>query len=147
MPQLDVSTYCTQIFWALFMFTSLFIIAKTFIVPRMDGILANRLRHINSLLEQASKLVKEAKDIEQEVEARLENERMNITLREEKTVLEMNKNIEKKLEDLKRQNAERNSEAIDQMDRAMKDLLADLEQQIPQMVEQAYNRIYSKEDK
>lgn len=147
MPQLDVSTYCTQIFWALLMFSSLFLIAKTFIVPRMDGILANRLRHINSLLEQASKLVKEAKDIEQEVEARLENERMNITLLEEKTVLEMNKNIEKKLEDLKRQNAERNSEAIDQMDRAMKDLLADLEQQIPQMVEQAYNRIYSKEDK
>ena len=106
MPQLDVSTYCTQIFWALFMFASLFVIAKTFIVPRMDGILANRLRHINSLLEQASKLVKEAKDIEQEVEARLENERMNITLLEEKTVLEMNKNIEKKLGDLKRQNAE-----------------------------------------
>ena len=66
---------------------------------------------------------------------------------EEIDMVTQNKNIEKKLEDLKRQNAERNSEAIDQMDRAMKDLLADLEQQIPQMVEQAYNRIYSKEDK
>ena len=78
MPQLDVTTYSTQIFWLLVCFSVLLILAKSFVVPNMDNIFNNRMRHINLLLDQASKLADEAKKIDREINDFIESSKIDI---------------------------------------------------------------------
>ena len=104
MPQLDVTTYSTQIFWLLLCFCTMFLIAKMFILPRMDNVFNNRLRHINSLLDQASELSKEAKKIDKETSDFVENAKIDIAMQEEKAIRSFNENIEKMQEDLNKKN-------------------------------------------
>ena len=53
MPQLDISTYTSQLFWlCVSFFTMLFIMSK-FIIPKVGDILAQRQRKIDSYLNKA----------------------------------------------------------------------------------------------
>lgn len=134
MPQLDVSTYSTQIFWLCLCFGVLFIIAKTFIVPNMNEIFGNRLRHINSLLEQAEKQAQEAQKIDAETTAFIENAKVDIAINEEQRIHEFNEKIERMQQDLSNRNAENSTIALLSIDKSISELSKDLENKIPDMV-------------
>lgn len=60
MPQLDISTYSSQIFWLLACFGVLCITITTVFAPRFARVLAERDAQITSYTEQAAFFVKEA---------------------------------------------------------------------------------------
>jgi len=60
MPQLDVSTYATQVFWLAITFTTLFIIMWKVAIPKIINVLEARQDKIDSQLNRAETLKKEA---------------------------------------------------------------------------------------
>lgn len=60
MPQLDVSTYASQLFWLAVSFVVLFAIMWKVVVPRIAGVLQDRQERIDDDLEKAEKLRNDA---------------------------------------------------------------------------------------
>lgn len=75
MPQLDMSTFASQIFWLLVTFSVLFLIVAQRIVPTIHSILENRRQRLTNDLSQADKLRKEANEARQEYEYMLAKSR------------------------------------------------------------------------
>ena len=76
MPQLDVSTYPSQLFWLAVSFLSLYLILHFFIVPRFQRIFENRTHSIDTLTQQASRDREEAELLLNEYEQTLAEARI-----------------------------------------------------------------------
>ena len=71
MPQLDPSSFPTQLFWLLLTFVPLYFILRRAVLPRITEVLAARQRHIDSDLERAATLRREAETVMAEYEKAL----------------------------------------------------------------------------
>jgi F-type H+-transporting ATPase subunit b len=60
MPQLDISTFPSQIFWLTVTFAALFIVMWKVAVPRIAGVLESRQRRIEDNLDKAAEFKKGA---------------------------------------------------------------------------------------
>lgn len=146
MPQLDITTYSTQIFWLLVCFSTLFIITKGFIVPNMDNVFSNRLRHINLLLDQANKLAEEAKQLDKDIDEFVENSKLDIAIHEEEAMKRLNVELEKMQEEFAAHNEENRAAAAISIEESMRDLASALEKEVPNMVQLAYEVMYSQKE-
>lgn len=75
MPQLDPSSFISQIFWLVLAFTVLYFFMSKFFVPRISQIVGSRENTVRSNLELAEKVVAEQKDIKNEIAKILEEAR------------------------------------------------------------------------
>lgn len=64
MPQLDLSTFASQLFWLVVFFVVLYAVLSRVAIPRIAGVLDERERRIADNRERAEKLVAEAKAAE-----------------------------------------------------------------------------------
>ncbi len=62
MPQLDSSTFTSQIFWLLICFFSMMFIMSKFIIPKIADIMEQRQRKIDGYLNKASHFKQEAEE-------------------------------------------------------------------------------------
>jgi len=60
MPQLDVSSFPTQLVWLLLCFVALYAVLATVAIPRIGAVLEDRQRRIDGDLERAAELKAEA---------------------------------------------------------------------------------------
>ena len=86
MPQLDVSTYLSQLFWLAVTFTFLYMLVKAVILPKVGQTLENRHRRIAEDHEMAERLQRQAREIMEQTEALLAETRARAQtiVREEK---------------------------------------------------------------
>lgn len=68
MPQLDFTTYSSQIFWFFICFSALFIVASKIILPRINDIIKNRQDIINADVESSQKLQAQLDEITNQTE-------------------------------------------------------------------------------
>ena len=66
MPQLDLSTWASQIFWLIIAFTAMYVIMSTLVLPRMSSIVQRREQKISGDLKRAEELRTEALSILEE---------------------------------------------------------------------------------
>ena len=71
MPQLDPSTYVSQLFWLVVTFVVLYYVLSKMILPKIAEALENRQAHINHDLERATTLQEEADGVKDAFEAEL----------------------------------------------------------------------------
>ena len=64
MPQLDTSSFTSQLFWLIICFFSMMFIMSKFIIPKISEIMEQRQRKIDSYLNKAA-------DFKQQAEAAL----------------------------------------------------------------------------
>lgn len=76
MPQLDFSTFPSQIFWLAVSFAVLYALMATLIVPRIERIVTARQARVDGDLERAGRLQAEAEAIMQAYEKALGEARM-----------------------------------------------------------------------
>ncbi|MCD8562538.1 MAG: hypothetical protein LRY54_00355 [Alphaproteobacteria bacterium] len=76
LPQLDPSTYPSQIFWLVIMFLVLYIVFSRRVLPVISGTLENRREHIESDFSSAERLQKEAADVHEAYEKILQDARL-----------------------------------------------------------------------
>ena len=84
MPQLDVSTYPSQIFWVLVGFLLFYRFVSTVAIPGIQEIMRNRATHVESLLKAASSLKEEAEKLESASRIALENAQIEAATKETK---------------------------------------------------------------
>ncbi|MCC7166742.1 MAG: F0F1 ATP synthase subunit B' [Rhodospirillales bacterium] len=60
MPQLDVATFPSQLFWLAVSFAVLYVILATLVMPRVGTVLDERQRRIDDSLDRAAQLKSEA---------------------------------------------------------------------------------------
>ena len=87
-PQLDFSTFPNQIFWLIVALFILYVVVKRIAIPRIGGILEQRAARMESDLEQADELSRQAAKLEEEsrrklAEAKSEAEKISAGAREE----------------------------------------------------------------
>ena len=63
MPQLDASTFVSQLFWLVVTFVCLYVIMTRIVVPRIGDVLQIRQRRIDDDLEKAETLRNEAEEV------------------------------------------------------------------------------------
>ncbi len=113
MPQLDLATYPSQLFWLTIFFCALYIFVKTYIAPRIESLISIRNDKIEKDLNLATKAKgqteelradyeKSRKHVFSKISSMLEGELSNLQRvsqeQSEKTALEIS-NITKKAED------------------------------------------------
>ncbi|MCD8497159.1 MAG: hypothetical protein LRZ85_03200 [Alphaproteobacteria bacterium] len=76
LPQLDPSTYPSQIFWLVVMFIVLYTVFSRRILPVISGTLENRREHIESDFSSAENLQREAADVHEAYEKILHDARL-----------------------------------------------------------------------
>lgn len=77
LPQFDISTFPTQVFWLAIMFVIIYTLVKSVIVPQIGGTMDAREAHINSELEQAGILSEKARAAVGEYEAKMKTARLD----------------------------------------------------------------------
>lgn len=92
LPQLNVATYPSQIFWLLVMFSVLYLTFSKSILPAIGGVVAARDSHIKSNLDAAQALKDKAESIQISYEKNLELAKANAS----KVVMEVELAAKKK---------------------------------------------------
>lgn len=75
LPQLDFSTYASQIFWLLIFFSILYIFFAKKTLPNISSVIENRKEHIQGDLNTAQRLKDEAEEVHQAYQAALDKAR------------------------------------------------------------------------
>lgn len=81
MPQFDVTTFPTQIFWLLVCFLFLCIVMRLYIVPRLSTVLDNREQRIQNDWSEAKTLISTRETLRQQNLDRLAQARGNAHIR------------------------------------------------------------------
>lgn len=75
MPQLDISTYSSQLFWLFICFLSLYIFTSRVSIPRISRIMEARWQRIEGTLKTADEFKEEAEGIQKEFEEAIKGAR------------------------------------------------------------------------
>ncbi len=96
MPQLDTSTYLSQIFWLLLTFLSLWFFMSWFIIPRIEDIMEQRRQKIDGFIQKAEKINKQALQSLEKYEKALKKAKEKANLRIEQNKTDLVKTISEK---------------------------------------------------
>ena len=73
MPQLDPTTFVPQLFWLMVTFVLLYLVMWKIAIPRISDVLQDRQKRIDSDLEKAEELKKEAESVREAYEKLVTN--------------------------------------------------------------------------
>lgn len=141
LPQLDPSTYPSQIFWLVILFGVLYLVFSRRVLPTISSTLENRREHIDSGFSTAEKLQKEAAEVHDAYEKILHDARLkadalygeieqSIQAKSAKEVKEFNERIEKET---------RLTEA--RLEKAQKEIRAEMDVIVAEVARQAAEKI------
>lgn len=100
MPQLDSSTFTSQLFWLVICFFSMLFIMSKFIVPKIADILEQRQRKIDSYLNKAHTIRLEAEESLKKYQEALAEATRNANEALEKTQAEINSYMQTRQDEL-----------------------------------------------
>lgn len=108
MPQLDVTTYTSQLFWLFICFSFLYLTLKYQIIPKLEQIRQNRWNHIEGAQEEAKLLRNNKKSIEEQCEIAIKKAK-NLAL---ETIEETTKKSKFQIENQRAEFIKKNTEKI-----------------------------------
>ena len=100
LPQLDLSTYSSQIFWLLLCFCLLWFMVSVFVTPKIADVVEQRKRKINEYIKKADSLNSQAKlalDNYNETLAQAEKKAEQEIAKEQNALKDYLKNTENKM--------------------------------------------------
>jgi len=137
MPQLDPTSFLSQLFWLLIVFSLMYIIIAKSALPQIGRVLQNRKEKISSDLERASDLKGEAETLEEECHDTLQEAReaasksilaaqtkVDARLAEERVKLD--KKLQKQSADAEKKLAAARTQALDEVSLVSQDLSQDI---------------------
>jgi F-type H+-transporting ATPase subunit b len=157
LPQLDVSTYPSQLFWLAVTFIFLYLVFSSRTLPEISNVLENRQEHIKNELYEAEKMKSEAEEVQKQYETNLEKAREEAsgslaTMQEElrdKAEASYQKFLKKSEKDIKAKEKELaniKDEAMDEMNNIAAEVASEAAQKIVGInadLEQAKNVVKS----
>lgn len=133
MPQLDIATFPSQIFWLGICFLALYFTLAYFVIPRIVGVLENREYVCEEKLNQASTYRAQAEDLLVEYEKMLAQARENAHQRYQSTVNATTLDMTQKKKDMLDKLQERLHMAEQELYRARLEASADIQSVAPEI--------------
>lgn len=119
LPQLEVSTYASQIFWLVVVFLFFYIVSAKFISPVADAIFKNRRVNIDENVQSASEITEKTSELKQLYNTELQN------------ILEIAEHVKKEaLQTLDLAFAEKNLKFAEDLDRKHQKLFKEIKEDI-----------------
>jgi F-type H+-transporting ATPase subunit b len=103
MPQLDPSSFFSQIFWLVISFSVLYFFVASFLVPKITKIFKERESRISSALQSAEQARNEAVKIESDYKSKLAYTRKTTALNIAEALNEITKNSKKQMEETEKE--------------------------------------------
>jgi F-type H+-transporting ATPase subunit b len=126
MPQLDPSSYFSQLFWLAVTFTLLYLVLAKATLPQISKVLQNRRARITSDLDRAESLRREAEKVATEYEAALAENRAKAAALIQAAKHKAEEEADFKREELDRVMQKKLSDAERRMTETRKKVMADL---------------------
>lgn len=141
LPQLDLSTYTSQIFWLLLCFCLLWIMVSFFITPKISEVVEQRKRKINDYVQKADKLNSQAKEAldkynetlaqaEKKAEQEIAKERAELKTYLQDTEKKMSAELNKKMSDNEFNVAKEKQNTLQQIENIAEDLAFEIVQKL-----------------
>ena len=141
LPQLDFSTWPTQIFWLIVTFAIGYILMARMVVPNIGAVLEERRERISSDIEQAKAADADAKSMQSKYEAELAEARTKAAdaakqaldeakAENEKAEAELTAKLAKKIKTAETKLAKAREEALAGIDEAAQETVADIASQV-----------------
>lgn len=141
LPQLDLSTYASQIFWLLLCFCSLWFAVSFFITPKIADIIEQRKRKINEYVQKADKLNNQAKQAlnkysetlalaEKNAESVIEKENADLKSYLRETENKISAQLNKKIADNEFNLAKEKNDTLQQIENIAEDLAFEIVQKL-----------------
>jgi len=130
LPQLDISSFPSQIFWLGIAFTILYVAFSSKILPGMAANLENRDQTIQNDLTTAERLTGEAADFKQSFQEGLLKARQEATQMIADLDIKMRKDHEKKIADFLKKTEEQISETRQRLEKSTATSMKDIEKHI-----------------
>lgn len=141
MPQLDVSTYSSQIFWLIVSFGILCIFISTYIAPRIGMNLHQRTHFLEEQLALAKRLLEDAERLHVQSIEKLSHARHEASQQLQKTIYELNQERAEKLREFD-QNMQAELAILGQSLAQQKDeILKSADTLVNHIVEAMYNKV------
>jgi F-type H+-transporting ATPase subunit b len=141
LPQLDVTTFPSQLFWLLVTFVFLYVIFSKKNLPEISSVLENRKNHIQNDLETAGKTRLEAEQVQNSYEESLNKAREDatnemssvndeISAEAEKASNEFREHSEKEIAKAEKNLSKAKKEVLDSMDTIAAEIASEAAQKI-----------------
>jgi F-type H+-transporting ATPase subunit b len=131
LPQLDVSTFASQVFGIVLGFLLVYLFVSKVITPQIEDVLLDRDSHTNGLLKAAHKLKTEADEIENDATIALESAQEDCAATESELILalqEQNLSEKKALDDLFFEKSKKEQKSLaESSQRAFSDALKEMD--------------------
>ena len=122
LPQLEISTYPSQIFWLFVSFFVFYVLCSIFIVPRLRHLVQSRRDHLTSMMEETNEIALQAekyhlraeetiKKAKQQAHKDLSTKKTKLTSDFEKTAKKMAREAHKKIS-VKIENIKKNTRTV-----------------------------------
>jgi F-type H+-transporting ATPase subunit b len=141
MPQLDLSTFPSQVFWLFVTFTVLYALMAMLITPRIERIVTARQSRVDGALAQASRLQAEAEAIMAAYEKAIADARMQAQATVKATLDRLNQVASERQGQANAQIARRLEEAERRIAAEKNQALASLPQMAAEVAESAIARL------
>lgn len=141
MPQLDLSTYVSQIFWLLLSFCVLWFFVSVFITPKLANIIEQRKRKIDEYVQKAEALNRQAQEslnkyheaisaAEKQAEQEKEKNKEQLRAYLQKTEADMSESLNQKIADNEFMLAKEKKNTLQQIEVIAQDLAYQIVQKL-----------------
>lgn len=127
LPQLDPTSYPTQIFWLLILFGVLYFFFSKKTLPEISGVIETRQEHIQNDLDTAEKLRKEAEETQGAYEAKLNDARKKASKYYADAEQKIKDKINKETEAFSKRSAEAIADAEKRIEKSKTTLLKEMD--------------------
>lgn len=141
LPQLDVSTYASQIFWLFIFFFLLHLIFSKAILPAIYATIQKRNLHIEDDRETASRLVKEAEEAQNAYEEKLQQAKIEASQIHKDIERDMAEDMQKRWEDFRHKAREEEARVVSDIAKAKEDVMEDMNVIAAEIAKEATEKI------
>ncbi len=141
MPQLELSTYASQVFWLVVCFGILCVFMGTFIAPRIGLSLHQRAKTLEDQAEAAKKLLEGAESIHQKNHQQLSHARHEAAKQLHQAVHDLNHHRHETIREFDRNLHGQLSELSHKLDHQKQEILATSQDLVTDLVETLFHKI------
>ncbi|MDR1551396.1 MAG: hypothetical protein LBS14_01820 [Holosporaceae bacterium] len=141
MPQLDTSTFASQIFWVIVGFSLFYFFISKFFCPRVEEIFFDRNFHIDEFLKEAKKKKDDSERIESEAIIELDSAKADLLEEEVLLMSAFQKRSAKEKTILCARFEEETREETQALAQAAEDAFDRIQEEVPSLVDNATTKI------
>lgn len=141
LPQLDISSYPSQVFWLIVFFTVLYFIFSRSILPAIFSTIQKRSLHIQDDRETASRLADEAEEAQKAYEEKLQQAKIEAAQIHKDMEREMAEAMQKRWEDFRHSAREEEARVVSDIAKAKEDVMEDMNVIAAEIAKEATEKI------